>query len=348
MSGDIAIIGLGQIGVSIGLALKERASGADLVGCDKDPAATRAAEIMGAVNKTMSTKQAARDAELVIMCLPLSEVRETLKTIGPALKEGAVVLETAPVKRQVAEWIREFVPEGRYYVGLVPTVTPEAVADTASGAKAARADLFKRTIMVIDAPARTPPEVEQVAIILVKILGAKPMLADMVESDGLMTTAHVLPQLAAAALLDASVDRPGWLEARKLAGRPFASVTGGMAYFDDPASLQLAAMGNPAVTTHALDTLIAAIKGIRDAIEAGDGDGLVDRLRDSFDSRERWLDERGAAEWLNEGGDSVELPQLGEQVLQMLVGGRIVDRLKGQMPTGAKKESTDRKQGRGS
>ena len=38
---------------------------------------------------------------------------------------------------------------------------------------------------------------------------------------------HILPQLAAAALLDATVDKPGWQEARKLAGRPYAAVTAG-------------------------------------------------------------------------------------------------------------------------
>jgi prephenate dehydrogenase len=347
MSGNIAIIGLGQIGVSIGLALKEKPGGACLVGSDKNPTAARAAEILGAVDKVSSLKEAVRDAELVILCLPLSEVRETLKTIGPALKEGTVLMDTAPVKRQIAEWVRESVLEGRYYVGLVPAVTPEAIGGTDSGAKAARADLFKRTVMVVDAPPGTPAEVEQLAINLVKLLGAKPLLADPLESDGLMTTAHILPQLAAAALLQACIDRPGWLEARKLAGRPFATVTGGLAYYDDPASLRLAAIGNPAVVVHALDTMIAALKGMRDEIQDGDEESLGDRLKNSLQARERWLDERGAADWLNEGGDAVELPELGEQVMQMLFGGRIVDRMKGQLPGGPKSgTSADKKKGR--
>lgn len=346
MTSAIAIIGLGQIGISVGLALKEKIGGADLIGCDKSPEATRAAEILGAVTRTTGAKQAVRDAGLVILCLPLSEVKDTLRAIGPSLQDGAIVMETAPIKRHVAEWVREYVPKGRYYVGLVPAIAPEAIADTAGGAKGARADLFKRAVMIVDALPGTPPEVEQVAINLVNILGAKALLADPVESDGLMTSAHILPQLAAAALLDASIDQPGWLEARKLAGRPFATVTGGMAYFDDPDSIQLAAMSNPPVTVHALDTMIAALKGMRDAIEAGDEDRLRDRLRESYEARERWLDERGGADWLSEGGNAVDLPQLGEQVLQMLVGGRILDRMKGQMPPSSGKESTDKKKSR--
>jgi prephenate dehydrogenase len=332
MGSNIAIIGLGQIGTSIGLALKETAGGANLVGSDRNPAAARAAEMLGAIDKVTGMKEAVRDAELVILCVPLSAVREVIRTIGPALKDGAVLLETAPVKRQVPEWVRESLSPGRYYVGIVPAITPDAIGGTESGARAARADLFKRTVMVVDAPRGTPPEVEQLAINLARLLGAKPLLADPLESDGLMTTAHLLPQLAAAALLQASIDRPGWLEARKLAGRPFAAVTGGLAYYDDPASLQLAAMGNPEVVVHALDTMIAALKGMRDEIQGGDQESLGERLMDSYQARERWLDERGAADWLKEGGDAVDLPQLGEQVMQMLFGGRIVDRMKGQSP----------------
>ncbi len=348
MTSQIAIIGLGQIGASIGLALKARERRLSIVGHDKSPAAARAAEDLGAVDKLASAKEAARAAEVVILSLPLGEVRETLKNIGPALTEGAVLMDTAPVKGPISDWFRESVPEGRYRVGLVPAVAPEAIAETANGAGAARSDLFQRTVMAITLPAGTPPEVEQLAFNFAKLLGAKPMLTDPMESDGLMTTAHILPQLAAAALLQASVDRPGWLEARKLAGRPFASVTGGMAYYDDPVSLQLAAMANPSVAVHALDTLIAALSGMREEIQGGEPESLAHRLRDSYEARERWLDQRGSADWLNEGGDAAELPPMGEQLMQMLLGGRIIDRLKGQIPEGPRAVGPGgKKRGRG-
>ena len=70
---------------------------------------------------------------------------------------------------------------------------------------------------------------------LVKLLGAMPLLMDTAEADGIFSAMHILPQLAAAALLDTTVDQPGWQEARKLAGRPYATVTAGVAYHDDVA-----------------------------------------------------------------------------------------------------------------
>jgi prephenate dehydrogenase len=180
----------------------------------------------------------------------------------------------------------------------------------------------------VDAPPGTPFEVEQLTMNLVRMLDAKPMLADIAESDGVMTTAHLLPQLTSAALLDATIDRPGWAEARKLAGRPFVGVTGGLAYYDDPASIKEAVLANRAAAVHALDVMMASLKGLRDDIEKGDEAGLKNRLGEAFDARERWLNERTEAEWLKEGGDVMELPELGEQILQTLFGNRVIDRNK--------------------
>jgi prephenate dehydrogenase len=250
---------------------------------------------------------------------------EALKRMGPLLAEQAVVLDTAPVKRPVMAWVREYFPPGRYYVGLVPAVSNSLLAAPERGIDGARADLFRRTVMMIVAPPNTPAAVEQLAVNLAGLLGAKPMLTDPLESDGIMTTAHLLPQLTASALVEASVSVPGWLEARKLAGLPFAGVTGGMAYYDGPASLEVAALANRPVVVHALDVLLAALKGMRDDIEQGNQDNVTERLSHSFQARERWLDERGAAAWLTEGGEPAELPGLGDQVMQMFLGSRIAE-----------------------
>jgi prephenate dehydrogenase len=328
MASKVAIIGLGQIGASIGLALKEKSGLPEVLGSDKDSAVAGAAEALGAVGKIARPTDAVKDADVVVLCLPLSEMRAVLKRIGPFLKEGAVLMDTAPIKSPVTGWVAEFLPPKRFYLGLVPTVTAEALGAPETGIKGARADLFRRTVMVISAPPNTPAEVEQLGINFASLLGAKALLADFAESDGLMTSVHLLPQLAAAALLDACVDAPGWPEARKIAGRPFAGVTGGLAYYDDPRSLQAAALANPKRAVHALDVVIASLKGLRDDIDRQDEESVGERLLHSFESRERWLTEREAAEWLKEGGSPVEVPAAGEQVMQMLFGSRIADRNK--------------------
>ena len=328
MTGQIALIGLGQIGASVGMALKQSNSSLRRVGFDKNIGVARGAEGLDAVDSIVTRlSDAVREADIVVLALPLGEMHEMLGHVAGHLKENSVIMDTAPVKSSIVKAMRELLPEGRYYIGLVPAVTTEALTAPETGLKAARPDLFKRTAMIVDAPNGTPEAVEQLAINFVKLLGAKPLLADLAESDGLMATSHILPQLAAASLLLSTVDQPGWADARKLAGRPFVGVTGGLAYYDDPASLKTAALANPQAVVHALDVLMASIRGLRDAIDSGDEAGVANRLQQAFQARERWLDQRGAAEWLTEGGETAEMPNVGEQVMQMFFGSRVADRM---------------------
>lgn len=329
MTGQIAIIGLGQIGASIGMALKQANSPLHRVGFDKDAAVARAAESLGAVDQVVRRlPDAIHESDIIVLALPLAGTLDVAKEITSWLKDGAVVMDTAPIKSSVAASMRETLPDGRYYVGLVPAITPDALAEPETGLKAARPDLFKRTAMIIDLPGGMPEEVEQLAFNFARLLGAKPLLADLGESDGMMASTHILPQLAAAAVLNATIDQPGWGDGRKLAGRPFVDVTGGLAHYDDPISLEAAALANPQAVVHALTVLMSCLQDLRDDIENGDEAAIRRRLQGAFEARERWLNERGAAEWLTEGGEPAELPNVGEQVMQILFGNRIIDRHK--------------------
>jgi len=334
MTNKIGIVGLGQIGSSMGLALKKHSGLAPIVGHDRNPKVARAAQGMGAVDSIGRLTSLASEASIILLCLPLGEIREVLKDIGHRLPEGAIVLDTAPVKKPVLDWFRECVPEGRHYLGLVPAVGTPFLAGAGRGVDGADADLFRRSVMMVVTPPGTPADVEQLGVNVAKLLGAKPMLTDLAESDGIMATAHLLPQLAAAALVQASVSAPGWPEARKLAGAAFAEVTGGLGYYDDPESVEMAALASQPSVVHALNVLIAALDGLRDDIKNGDHSSLGERLEHSLQARERWLDERGSAAWLSEGGDEGEIPHLGDQMIQTLFGGRIVERLRGMKPPG--------------
>ena len=55
---------------------------------------------------------------------------------------------------------------------------------------------------------------------------------------------------------------------------------------------------------------------------------MAERLDQAFASRERWLDERSAAEWLKEGGDTLELPDAAAQFRQIFFGSSVIDRQK--------------------
>jgi prephenate dehydrogenase len=312
---QITIIGLGQIGASMGLALAAHKDAILRVGHDKKRDVERDALQKGVADKMEhNLPSAVRDAKLIVLCIPVSQVRETLDFIAPDLQEGAVVLDTSPVKAGVQKWAKEILPDGRYYVGLAPALNPELLHDFETGLSAARADLFSRGLFLVDAPPNAPEEAVVLAMDFVRLLGAEPVLADPIESDGLMSTVHLLPQLVAASLLNATVDQPGWQDARRVAGRAYAAATSGLTHHDEVDSLRMAVLQNRAAVTHALDVTISALRGLRDDIENDNDEGVALRLESALEGRRRWFGERRAAEWSNERkGDTANIPSLSER-----------------------------------
>lgn len=330
MTVQLTIIGLGQVGASVGMALEKHKKSIKRIGNDKKFEVARAANARGALDEVkVNLPSAVREAGIVLLCVPFSEIRETLELIGPDLPEGAVVMDMAPVKEQVAGWAREFIPAGRYYVGLVPGINPDALSALGTGPESARADLFERGVMMVTVPAGTPSEVVDLALDFAGLLGAKPMLADINEADGLMTSAQLLPQLASAALLNATVDRPGWLEIRKLAGHAYAATTSGLASEQDAGSLGEAALSNRDNVVRALDGYIEALRDLRDGIERADEKSVSLHLARAFQGHERWLAERASAQWLKEGREQAgDFPTFGERVQHIFVGGAAAERMK--------------------
>jgi prephenate dehydrogenase len=163
---------------------------------------------------------------------------------------------------------------------------------------------------------------------LVNLFGATPLLMDTAEADGVFSAMHVLPQLAAAALLDTTVDKPGWPEARKLAGRPYAAVTAGAGFHDDMQSLGETALENRENIVRLLNAYITSLINLRDEIEDQDREAVLARLVEAGKGRARWFNERTAAEWLKAEGQQIEAPSFSERVNQMFFGGMAGDRAK--------------------
>ena len=324
MSVQITIIGLGQVGASIGLALAEQKS-IKRVGHDKNYETARAAHKAGAVDETkINLPASVIDANIVLLCLPLSEMRETLKFIADDLQDGTVILDTAPAKAKVATWVNEYIPQGRYYVGLSPAAGANYLHGIDLGVEAARVDLFKNGLFLVNAPHGTPGEAVKLATDLIELLGAQFLFTDSLEADGLLASTHLLPQLAAAALLDATVDQPGWVEARKVAARPYATVTAALAYHDEAQSLGEAALGNRENVLRVLDTYMSSLQKLRDEIEYGDDRSIAEFLEDAVKSRDRWLHERTKADWQNPGTQT-DSSSFGERMNHMFFG-KLMDR----------------------
>ena len=318
MPAQITIIGLGQVGASIGLALAAHKDSVVCVGHDKDFSIERAAQQKGAVDKTEhNLPKAVRDARLVLLALPVHQVRETLEFIAPDLMKGTVVVDTSPIKSEVANWAKEILPEGCYYVGLVPTIAAEFLNETGAGLDSAKADLFKDSIFLVDAPAGTPGDALQLVTNLIKLAGANFMIADFVESDGLMASAYLLPQLVSAALVNATINQPGWQETRKVAERAYHSTT---SMQDDPETLRMLSLHNRENITRVLNTMITSLVELRDDIEDGNEKAVKAHLQDAYKGREEWLNDRFAATWVDKKTPPLEKISLKERLFGSMLG----------------------------
>jgi prephenate dehydrogenase len=322
MTVQITVIGLGRVGTSIGLALAKNTEKVIRVGHDKEIAVEREALKAGAIDKhEHNLPRAVENANLVILSIPISEIRETFKYIAKDLQPGTVVVDTAPVKAEVMQWAKELLPEGTYYVGIVPSVAAEYLQDEKSASDSPRADLFSKSIFLLSPPPGAPGEAVDLVSDLIKLLGATPMLADPLEADGFSASIHLLPQLVSAALLNATIDQPGWRDARKLAGGRYLAATSGM-QFDALTSLEMLSLHNPSNTVRSLDMMIHALQSYREDIEAGNSSGLKQRLSAARDGREQWFNERSSANWVDVQREEADYPTISERLFGAFTGRR--------------------------
>lgn len=323
MAIQVTIIGLGQIGASIGMALSKHTDKLFRVGHDKEFNVEREAQKKGAIDKgEHNLPTAVREARLVILALPITEIRDTLGFIAPDLQDGTVVIDTSPVKAEVSKWAQEILPEGCYYVGIVPALAAGFLGDKKSGLDSARPDLFSNNIFLVSAPSGTPGEAVELASNFVHYLDATPMLTDQLESDGFMAAAHILPQLTATALLNATVNQPGWKDVRKMAGRSYSTAAGAIE-FDNEEALKMLSMQNGANVIHALDSIISALRGLREDIANGNETSLKERLSAAHKGHEEWINERTVANWVEMQRDPANYPSVTERLFGSIMGRKV-------------------------
>lgn len=323
MTVKITIIGLGQIGTSLGLALAGHKDQVTTLGHDKSPEIARKAQKLGAVESISNNLPASIDgADVIVLAIPLDEIYDTLKIIAPDIREDAVVMDTAPIKSVVAEWAKELLPPNRHYLGLLPALNPACLEDAAGEQEAARADLFQKGVIAVTAPHGTVEEALSLAANFVTLLGAQPYFADLAEVDGVMASTHLLPGLSAAALAETVTGQPGWSDIRKIAGKAYSSATLPLAR-EESTALAEAVLQNRANTIRVLDEYIATLTSLRKDIAEENKKGLNARLDHARQGRARWKAERAKGSWLSAQAGRQETPKFGDLLGRQFGGGLV-------------------------
>jgi prephenate dehydrogenase len=311
----ITIIGLGLIGGSLGLALRQADVASAIVGHDKELEASKQAKRLGAVDRTdWNLISACEQSHLVILAIPVDGIEPALKAIGPHLLPGCVVMDTATLKAPVMASVADILPEGVHFVGSTPII-PSPVEGV--GLEAARADLFRNGWFCLVPPASADPQAVKLAADLVSSLGARPLFVDPLELDGMLAAVEHLPPLLALTLLDMASKQPSWRELRKLAGPSFEIGTRLVSAGPEGYSEML--LANRDNVLRWIDAFSQSLSSMRRALVDGEPEPLTQRFEAALAERSKWLRDREEGQWADLPG--VEMPEKSQMLTSALFGG---------------------------
>jgi len=264
MFNRVAIVGLGLIGGSIGLALHKAKAAQYVAGYDLGKGVSDRARKIGAIDQPYSSlADAVRGAELVILATPVGAMRSLLQNVADALTPGAVVTDVASTKVQVISWAEEFLPDSVAFVGGHPMTGKEI-----SGVEAADAGLFQGRVYCLTPTAHTRPAAINKVAQLVEMIGARVRFLEPAEHDGQVAGVSHLPFLASIALVNTVAGSGGWGDASVLASNGFRDVSRLAA--GNPEMYRDICLTNSEAIARWLDEYIATLSSMRSRIAAHD------------------------------------------------------------------------------
>lgn len=193
----ITIVGVGLLGGSLGLAIKQRRLADSTVGLVRRSNSIPECEMHGVVDHaTCDAGSAAADADLVIFCTPIAQMRELAAKIFPTLKPGTLVTDVGSVKGSVMRDLEPLAAEcGVHFIGSHPMAGSEKM-----GPGAARADLFQGAICVLTPNPKSPPDLVARLNEFWMRVGATTMRLTPDAHDELVSRSSHLPHVVAAEL----------------------------------------------------------------------------------------------------------------------------------------------------
>jgi len=315
----ITIIGLGLIGGSLGLALKQaKLSNIEIVGHDKEPTASSKARKRGAIDKTeWSILRSVDKASMVIIATPVLTIKEVFKQIAEVLPPGAIVTDTGSTKTQVMEWAEELLPPSVSFIGGHPMAGKES-----SGIDAASAEIFQGCTYCLIPSANAAPKAVQTVVGLADTVGAKPFFVDPVEHDSLVAAVSHLPIILSSSLVAATTASPGWREMSRLAATGFRDIT--RLASGDPIMNRDICLTNRDGLVRWIDEYIVELKRYR-ALVAEGGQELEKEFIRVWEARAKWLNQAKIPREA-EGAPVVEIPKASEQMGNLLFGEKLARR----------------------
>ena len=267
----VAIIGLGLLGGSIGLAVKARGLAITTTGWDRDASVRERAAARGLVDQVHDTPEAAvAAADLVILCVPVGAMEEAARAIAPCLTPHAIISDVGSSKAAVAEALAAALP-GACIIPAHPVAGTEQ-----SGPDAGFATLFAGRWCIITPPDGVDPGALEALSDFWTAHGSKVELMDAAHHDLVLAVTSHIPHLIAYTIVGTASDLEDVTQSEviKYSAGGFRDFTRIAA--SDPVMWRDVFLTNKGAVLEMLGRFSEDLTALQRAIRSGDGDTLFD------------------------------------------------------------------------
>ena len=283
----LAIIGVGLIGGSLALALKEKGAVGKVIGAGRSEVNLKLAQSLGVVDDwTTSLTDAVKDADVVVLAVPMGAYAHVMQTIAPALKTGVIVTDAGSTKQHALTVAAQYLPTHAHFIAAHPLAGTEK-----SGADAAFSTLYQDHLCIITPNETTQTQALDVVQQMWQDAGANISTMPAAEHDKLLGAVSHLPHLAAFALVNA-------VNKQKTDDfDPMAYAAGGFKDFtriasSSPEMWRDIALANRDTLEQQIDILMDELQNIKLALQADDTESLTVLFSSAKDARDDWLAKR--------------------------------------------------------
>lgn len=194
--GTVAIVGVGLIGGSIGLALKSKSAAARVVGIGRDQAKLDEATRLGAIDEgTTDLASGVRGAEVAIVCTPVNRIAADVRALADVGSRDLLITDAGSTKGRIVADVERHEGARARFVGSHPIAGSER-----QGAAFGRADLFEGRPCVLTPTSRTPNDRVERAQGFWSTLGASILVMSPGDHDAVLALTSHLPHAVASAL----------------------------------------------------------------------------------------------------------------------------------------------------
>ena len=296
----VALIGLGLIGSSLSLVMQREGLADHIAGHARSAATRETAVRLGLVDSIHETaRDAVRDADLVILCVPLGANAAVAEEISDALKPGAIVTDVGSVKEAVVRDVSPHIPQGVHFIPGHPIAGTEH-----SGPEAGFAELFEGRWCILTPQPGTDAAVLEKLRSFWLACGSHVDEMEVRHHDRVLSITSHLPQLIAYNIVTTAADleEVTQQEVIKYSAGGFRDFTRLAA--SDPTMWRDVYLNNKEAVLELLGRFSEDLSALQRAIRWGDAEMLFDTFSRS----------RGIRKRIIEAGQDTAEPDFGRKV----------------------------------